>query len=143
MSKPYTVGRGSAADIRLPKAHDAVGKLHAQLEQRGDGQVCVTDLQSTNGTFVRVGGQWEEIKEPRVVSEDAEIMLGDYRTTPARLLAEAVTAPLPGSPAKKKYRSPKDEEPTPPTPPKAPTPPPPTKKRTGPRRNEFGEIIHE
>ena len=120
MSHTYTVGRGSAADIRIPKQHDAVGKLHAQLEERGGGQVCVTDLRSTNGTFVRVGAKWEAIKEPRVISQDAEIMLGDFRTTPGRLLAEAVTAPVPGAPAKKKYRSPKDEQPTPPTP---PTPP--------------------
>ena len=138
MSQTYTVGRGSAADIRIPKQHDAVGKLHLQLEERGGGQVCVTDLRSTNGTFVRVGAEWEELKEPRVISQDAEIMLGDYRTTPGKLLAEAVTAPVPGALAKKKYRSPKDEPSTPRTPPT-----PPAKKRTGPRRNAFGEIVHE
>ncbi len=73
--------------------------------------MCVTDLRSTNGTCVRVGAQWEESKEPRVISQDAEIMLGDYRTTPGKRLAE---------------------EPT-----------PPVKKRTGPRRSAFGEIVHE
>ena len=99
---------------------------------RGGGQVCVTDLRSTNGTCVRVGAQWEEIKEPRVISQDAEIMLGDYRTTPGKRLAEAVTAPVRGAPAKKKYRARKDEEPT-----------PPVKKRTGPRRSAFREIVHE
>ncbi len=134
MSKTYTVGRGSAADIQLPKVHDAVGKVHLQLEEAGGGQVRVTDLKSTNGTFLRVGKKWEEIKEARVVPLDAEIMLGDYQTTPRRLLAEAVTAPVEGLGAKKKYRSSKEED-TPPT--------PPVKKRTGPRRNEFGEIVHE
>ena len=92
----------------------------------------MTDLRSINGTFVRVGAQWEESKEPRVISQDAEIMLGDYRTTPGKRLAEAVTAPVPGAPAKKKYRAPKDEKPT-----------PPVKKRTGPRRSAFGETVHE
>lgn len=135
MSKPYTVGRGSAADIQVPKVHDAVGKLHLRIEEAGGGQVRATDLQSTNGTFLRVGKKWEELKEPRLVSQDAEIMLGDYQTTPRKLLAQAVAAPLRGELEKKKYRSPKDEEPTPPT--------PPAKKRTGPRRNEFGEIVHE
>ena len=137
MSKPFTVGRGSAADIRTPKAHDAVGKLHLQLEDVGGGQVRATDLQSTNGTFLRVGKNWEEIKEPRVVAQDAEIMLGDFQTTPRKLLAAVANKPS-GILEKLKYRSPKTEEPTPPTPPT-----PPVKKRTGPRRNEFGEIVHE
>lgn len=126
MSKIHMVGRGSAADIKTPKAHDAVGKVHLQLEDAGGGQVRVTDLQSTNGTFLRVGARWEEIKGMRLVSLDADLMLGDYRTTPRRLLAEV---------SEKKYRSSKDEEDTPPT--------PPVKKRTGPRRNAFGEIVHE
>ena len=135
MSKPFTVGRGSAADIRTPKAHDAVGKLHLQLEDVGGGQVRATDLKSTNGTFLRVGKNWEEIKEPRVVAQDAEIMLGDFQTTPRKLLAAVANKPPTGLLEKLKYRSPKEEEPTPPT--------PPVKKRTGPRRNEFGEIVHE
>ena len=136
MSKTFTVGRGSAADIQTPKAHDAVGKVHLRLEDAGDEQVRVTDLKSTNGTFLRVGKNWEEIKEPRVVSQDAEIMLGDFQTTPRKLLA--AVAKTPGILEKLKYRSPKTEEPTPPVPPT-----PPVKKRTGPRRNEFGEIVHE
>ena len=134
MSKPYTVGRGSAADIQIPKVHDAVGKVHLQLEEAGSGQVTVTDLQSTNGSFLRVGSKWEEIKGSRVIRMDDEIMLGDYRTTPRRLLADAITAPVDAG--KKKYRSAKEEEPTPPT-------PPPLPKRAGPRRNQFGEIVND
>ncbi len=129
----YTVGRGSAADIQIPKVHDAVGKLHIQIEDAGVGQVRVTDLKSTNGTVLRAGSKWQEMKAPQVVPLDAEIMLGDYQTTPRKLLAGAQTAPVAGA-LKKKYRSSKEED-TPPT--------PPPKKRTGPRRNEFGEIVHE
>lgn len=140
MSKPFTVGRGSAADIRTPKAHDAVGKVHLQIEDTGGGQARVSDLKSTNGTFLRVGKTWEELKEPRVVSADAEIMLGDFETTPRKLLAAAPAKP-PGILEKLRYRKPKAEEPTPPTPPKPPVPA--AKKRTGPRRNAFGEIVHE
>lgn len=132
MSKPFTVGRGSAADIRTPKAHDAVGKVHLQIEDAGGGQVRVTDLKSTNGTFLRVEKTWEEIREPRVIAEDAEIMLGDFQTTPRKLLATAAKKP----PAEKANSiPPTDGTPTPPT--------PPVKKRTGPRRNEFGEIVNE
>ena len=125
MNKIYTVGRGSAADIKTPKEHNAVGKLHLRIEDTGDNQARVTDLQSTNGTFVRAGAQWEEIKGTRLISLDTELMLGDYKITVRRLLSEM---------SPKKYRSSKEED-TPPT--------PPVKKRTGPRRNAFGEIVNE
>jgi pSer/pThr/pTyr-binding forkhead associated (FHA) protein len=127
MNKIYTIGRGSGADIKTPKEHNAVGKLHLRLEDTGGDQARVTDLQSTNGTFVRVGAEWEEIKGTRLVQLDEELMLGDYKITPRRLLAEV---------APKKYRSSKEEE-------DAPPPAPPAKKRTGPRRNAFGEIVQE
>lgn len=129
MSTPLTVGRGNAADIQVPKSLDAVGKLHLEIEDAGDGQVRLTDLKSTNGTFLRVGKKWRELRGTQVVALDAEIMLGDYETTPRRLLTEAETARVPST-EQPKYRSPKDET-------------PPVKKRTGPRRNEFGEIVHE
>jgi hypothetical protein len=136
MNRAYTVGRGSAADIQTPKVHDAVGKVHISIEEVGQGQIKITDLKSTNGTFVRVGSKWEEVKGARTVAADTEIMLGDFKTTPRKLLAEAETVPLVGDHAKPKYRSSKDdEEATPPT--------PPVGRRRGPRRNEFGEIVHE
>jgi hypothetical protein len=127
MSKAYTVGRGSAADIKIPKQHDAVGKLHIEIEDLGGGQARVTDLRSTNGTFVNAGNDWEEITSPRVVDLDSSLMLGDFRTTPRSLLAAASRA----------------AEQAPPPEPKAPPPLPGKKKRSGPRRNEFGEIVHE
>jgi len=132
MSKAYIVGRGSAADIKIPKQHDAVGKLHLEIEDTGAGQARITDLQSTNGTFVSVGRNWEEIKGTRIVALDADLMLGDFRTTPRELLA---TAPLAAAP-----RAPQDQ---PPRNAKEPSPLPVKKQRGGPRRNEFGEIIHE
>ena len=133
MSRAYIAGRGSAADIQIPKQHDAVGKLHLEIQEDGSGRARITDLQSTNGTFIRVGGKWEEMKGTRVVALDAELMLGDFHTTPRKLLATALAAPPPpGESKSKKYRSSKEEP-----------PPPPVKKRTGPRRNEFGEIVNE
>ena len=129
MSKAYKVGRGSTADIQIPKHHDAVGKLHLEIEDTGSGRVRVTDLKSTNGTFVSVGRNWEEIKGARIVPLDAELMLGDYRTTPRKLLAEA-----PAGAAEKSTPKPATPEfPTLPV----------KKKRSGPRRNEFGEIVRE
>jgi hypothetical protein len=127
MSKPYTVGRGSVADIKIPKEHDTVGKLHLEIEETSAGQARVTDLQSSNGTFVSVGRKWEEITGTRVIAMDAELMLGEYRTTPRKLLA---SAPVAGG---------QKEEPTAPQPPPLPV----KRKRSGPRRNEFGEIVLE
>src|SRR5882762_5504557 len=133
MSRAYIVGRGSEADIKIPKQHDAVGKLHLEIQDAGGGQARITDLQSTNGTFIRAGKNWEEIKGSRILALDAELMLGDYRTTARKLLADVSAAPEPRNDSKpKKYRSTKEEP-----------PPLPAKKRSGPRRNEFGEIVHE
>ena len=134
MSKTYTVGRSANALIRIPKQHDTVGKLHLEIEDLGDGRVKVTDLNSTNGTFVRVAGKWEELDASRVVSLDAELMLGSHVTSPRRLLS-GIAAPLPaGNPrmAKPAAKGP------PPLPPE--TPP---RKSSGMRRNEFGEIVPE
>ena len=45
----YLVGRAAGSDIQLPE--DSVSSRHAQLESAGGGW-RLTDLQSTNGTFV-------------------------------------------------------------------------------------------
>lgn len=44
------VGRGSAADVRVT-GNTAVSRLHMRVELR-DGRCLVTDLDSTNGTYV-------------------------------------------------------------------------------------------
>ena len=128
MSKAYTVGRGSAADIKTPKEYDAVGKLHIEMQETGAGQVRITDLQSANGTFVSVGRKWEEIKGVRMVALDAELRLGDFRTTPRKLLAAAQSADAKGTQQERGPQGP---------------PPLPVKKRSRPHRNEFGEIVLE
>ena len=87
-------------------------------------QVRITDLKSSNGTFVKVGRDWEEIKGSRIVALDAELMLGDFRITPRKLLAAAPAEPP------KQEAAPNESL-------------PPAKKRSGPRRNEFGEIVTE
>ncbi len=134
MSQVHTVGRGTAAQIKIPKTYDTVGKVHLSLEVLNLTDVRITDLKSTNGTFVLAGKKWDEVKGERIVGLDMAIMLGDYQTTPRNLLAEAGLLPASGSAEKIKYRSRKEE---------AEPPPLPVKKRSGPRRNEFGEIVHE
>src|SRR5438045_1507069 len=93
MSKTYIVGRGIDAAIRIPREHDAVGKKHLEIEDTGRGRVRITDLRSTNGTFLRAGGKWVELKNTQTVDLDAELMLGDYKTTPRKLLETKSPAP--------------------------------------------------
>ena len=123
---------GRAEENDLVVKGNLISRLHARIEMSRNKFMLID--QSTNGTFVRAGGKWEEIKEPRVISHDAELMLGDYQTTPRLLFSESVTVLAPAGEEKKKYR---------PTAPEATPPPLPTPRRAGPRRNEFGEIIHE
>jgi two-component system, cell cycle response regulator len=47
---PVVVGRGSASDFQLDV--DSVSRQHARIEQRDDGSHYVSDLGSTNGTYV-------------------------------------------------------------------------------------------
>ena len=46
----HTLGRSTDADIRLDD--EGVSRLHAKMHRRGDGSVEVSDLDSTNGTYV-------------------------------------------------------------------------------------------
>lgn len=49
--KEMTVGRSSAARLRLPDSTGTLSRLHARFELK-EGEVFVTDLNSTNGTYV-------------------------------------------------------------------------------------------
>ena len=49
--KEMTVGRSSAAKLRLHDTTGTLSRLHAQFELK-EGEVFVTDLNSTNGTYV-------------------------------------------------------------------------------------------
>ncbi len=46
----HTIGRSTDADIRLDD--EGVSRLHAKMRRRADGTVEVSDLESTNGTYV-------------------------------------------------------------------------------------------
>ena len=50
--KKYSIGRGEDCSILLPESDGAVSRVHALLEQAPDGGWILTDLQSTNGTFL-------------------------------------------------------------------------------------------
>src|SRR5262249_10791931 len=65
------VGRVQGNDLLLPKGN--VSKRHARLLFR-DGRIIVTDLRSTNGTYVN----GRKIAEPTIVREGDKIYVGDF-----------------------------------------------------------------
>jgi pilus assembly protein CpaF len=66
-----TVGRVQGNDLMLPKGN--VSKHHARLLYR-DGRFIVTDLKSTNGTYVN----GRKIAQATIVREGDKIYIGDF-----------------------------------------------------------------
>jgi pilus assembly protein CpaF len=118
------VGRVQGNDLMLPKGN--VSKHHARLLYR-DGRFIVTDLKSTNGTYVN----GRKISQATIVREGDKIYIGDFvmrLETPAAAGAspDASYAP-PAAPADDSQgRAPARRDPTPAPPQAAPPggPPP-------------------
>src|SRR6516165_1774235 len=66
-----SVGRVQGNDLMLPKGN--VSKHHARLLLR-DGRFIVTDLRSTNGTYVN----GRKISQATIVREGDKIYIGDF-----------------------------------------------------------------
>lgn len=49
---PVLVGRSDAPEIKLRIPKDSVSRRHCEFFRDEAGQVCIRDLESTNGTFV-------------------------------------------------------------------------------------------
>lgn len=67
---PTTIGRGKEADLTIPRA--LVSRSHSLLFER-DGQLCVKDLGSLNGTFV----DNKRIETEQIISPNQLLTLGD------------------------------------------------------------------
>jgi pilus assembly protein CpaF len=86
-----SVGRVQGNDLMLPKGN--VSKRHARLLYR-DGRFIVTDLNSTNGTYVNR----RRITQATIVREGDRIYIGDFilRIEPSPGVAESsVAMPMP------------------------------------------------
>ena len=81
----YRIGRGRNADVRIDR--QGVSREHAEVEALADGSGLhrVTDVGSTNGTFVRRDGHWERI-EQELVAGDEPLRIGDFHTNAADLV---------------------------------------------------------
>lgn len=86
-----TVGRVQGNDLQLPRG--SVSKRHARFAYR-DGRFVVTDLKSTNGTYVN----GRRIAEPTRVSEGDSVHVGGYElrlSLPEPRIEDHPTAPPP------------------------------------------------
>jgi pilus assembly protein CpaF len=86
-----SVGRVQGNDLVLPKGN--VSKRHARLLFR-DGRVIVTDLKSTNGTYVN----GRKIAQATIVRDGDKIYVGDFVLRVDTVASTAVAAPRPLAP---------------------------------------------
>src|SRR5271163_3065159 len=84
------VGRVQGNDLMLPKGN--VSKHHARLLYR-DGRFIVTDLKSTNGTYVN----GRKIAQATIVREGDKIYIGDFVLRLDGSGSAAASAPLPAA----------------------------------------------
>ena len=76
------IGRTRDTDVRIDS--QGVSRAHAELTINDRGSYLISDLGSTNGTFVFRAGQWFRIhSEP--VEADEPLKVGDFQTTAMEL----------------------------------------------------------
>ncbi len=84
-----SIGRSNTNDIILPDP--SVSRRHAELRSDGDGRYFLIDLDSTNGTYVRDGGEWVRIRQG-FVAADERVQFGELVTTLGTLLGDGAAA---------------------------------------------------
>jgi pSer/pThr/pTyr-binding forkhead associated (FHA) protein len=81
--KSFTVGRARVCDIVI--ADETVSRTHARLTDHQDGTCKFADCNSSGGSYLFDGNRYVRL-EKAVISLDDQICLGQFRTTPRRLL---------------------------------------------------------
>lgn len=77
VSNSVTLGRDKSADIRL--ASSKVSREHIRIDRKADGSYTVTDLGSTNRTFVDGVQLLSNVSEPWL--PDQVVSIGEFRLT--------------------------------------------------------------
>jgi len=72
ITKPVTIGRSEACDLKVPKDARAIGRRHCRVEER-EGDLWVVDLDSANHTLLN----GEQIREA-ILTEGDRIGVVDY-----------------------------------------------------------------
>jgi len=81
--KSFTVGRARVCDIVI--ADETVSRMHARITDCGDGTCKFADCNSSGGSYLLDGERYVRL-EKAVISLGDQICLGQFRTTPRRLL---------------------------------------------------------
>lgn len=97
------IGRGENVDVNLDNV--AVSRRHASLEMR-NGTYYLTDLKSTNGTFVN--GRKIEATVP--VTKADRIEIGKFRFAPVQVLPPRSSTTMPGDFEGTVYVAPKGKQ---------------------------------
>ena len=82
--RTYVVGRERGCDVPLDDA--SVSRRHAEIVRVSGGGLYVTDCATTNGTFVRDGGDWRAIRQA-FLEPDGRVRFGGCEMTAAELAA--------------------------------------------------------
>lgn len=90
--KTYLIGRNPDCDIVL--GDSTVSRRHAELVQGADGRFYLTDRESAAGTWVQRSGDWQQLRQA-FVDSDEPVMLGRYATS-VRALLKLVAQRKPG-----------------------------------------------
>ena len=80
------VGRGRGSDVQVD--NPSVSRLHAELVVTDDGAFHITDRLSTNGTWIRVAGAWQPVRQ-RWASARDRLRLGDFEVSVEELVRRA------------------------------------------------------
>ena len=87
---PFSVGREAGNRLTVPAR--GLSRRHAELSAQADGRLCVTDLGSTNGTFVNR----ERLCGPRVLAEGDVVHFGNAEFRLGRHVGASALAGLGG-----------------------------------------------
>ena len=80
----YRLGRSRDNDFVIDDR--TVSRYHALLSVATDGELHLTDLDSTGGTFVREGNDWKRVTN-RDVAPDSELRFGNHEVSAGAVLA--------------------------------------------------------
>lgn len=92
----YTIGRDSTADIAV--ADPSVSRIHADLSLLDNGELFVTDRNSSNGSFRLRNGVQSPIRQERLLPTD-QLKLGNVVLS-VQVLLSAIQKQASATPAK-------------------------------------------
>lgn len=108
VSKPIMlVGRDEKLDI--PLNGDKVSRTHARIERRQDGKYYVTDLGSSNGTFLGTARLVKDVPEPW--PDGQTLTIGEFKFGLQKVLVQPTAAPQQADPTKTQVAEPKTKRP--------------------------------